>query len=193
MMNAPSILALSAGLAMDATAVSAARGFAVDQLRVRHVVRVALFFGGFQALMPLLGWFLGDAFGPLVAAWDHWIAFGLLSAIGGKMLWDARSAQGAESAAATTGDDLFGTRVLLLLAIATSIDALAVGVTLPMLGAPMAFSLVSIGLVTAALSALGVVAGRRLGGALGPRLDAFGGLVLLALGAKILMEHLGVL
>ena len=193
MMNAPTILALSAGLAMDATAVSAARGFAADALRVRDVLRVALFFGGFQALMPWLGWLLGDAVGPWVTAWDHWIAFVLLGAIGGKMLWEARSEPAVECGAASKCDDLFGTRVLLLLAVATSIDALAVGITLPMLGAPMAFSLASIGLVTAGLCALGIVAGRRFGSLLGRRLDAFGGLVLIGLGTKILLEHLGML
>ncbi len=193
MMNAPTILALSAGLAMDATAVSAARGFAAEALRLRDVIRVALFFGGFQALMPWLGWLLGDAFGHWVTAWDHWIAFGLLGAIGAKMLWETRSQPALECCAAAKCDELFGTRVMLLLAIATSIDALAVGITLPMLGAPMAFSLACIGLVTAALCALGIVAGRRFGSLLGRRLDAFGGLVLIGLGTKILLEHLGLL
>lgn len=176
---------------MDATAVSAARGFATDALRIRDILRVALFFGGFQALMPLFGWFLGDAFGALVAAWDHWIAFVLLGAIGGKMLWETWSEPASEASPTSKTGDLFGTRVMLVLAVATSIDALAVGITLPMLGAPMVFSLVSFGVVTAALSALGIVAGRRFGNALGRRLDALGGLVLIALGTKILIEHLG--
>lgn len=194
-MNALTILTLSVGLAMDAMAVSAARGFAAPSLRARDVLRVALFFGGFQALMPLCGWFLGSAFGTLVSAWDHWIAFVLLGAIGAKMLWEARpipheARADSPTPRAASNDELFAPRVLVVLAIATSIDALAAGITLPLLGAPLLVSVVSIGLVTAALSALGIVAGRRFGDVLGRRLDVFGGLVLIALGTKILVEHL---
>jgi len=187
-MNALTILTLSVGLAMDATAVSAARGCAAQSVRARDVLRVALFFGGFQALMPGIGWLLGNSMGSAVGAWDHWIAFGLLGAIGGKMLWEARGAAEAEPAAPSV--DLFATRVLLLLAVATSIDALAAGITLPLLDAPLLFSLASIGVITALLSALGMLVGRRFGSVLGRRLDAFGGLVLVALGTKILFEHL---
>lgn len=198
-MTTLTILTLSVGLAMDAMAVSAARGFAAPALRVRDVLSVALFFGGFQALMPLIGWFLGDAFGSVVSAWDHWIAFVLLGAIGAKMLWEARTLPDAEPSAeggaqqAASGPDLFAPRVLVVLAIATSIDALAAGITLPLLGAPLLVSVASIGFVTALLSALGIVAGRRFGDVLGRRLDVFGGLVLMALGTKILVEHLGLL
>lgn len=212
---------------MDATAVSAARGMAAAKLRARHVALVALFFGGFQALMPLIGWIVGTRVGPLVRLWDHWIAFALLGAIGSKMLWEAYSegagrgaagdqadktnaesagpgaqptSQGAPShASAAQGDparglrersDLFGYKVMLLLAIATSIDALAVGITLPMLNAPFVLSLLTIGVTTAVLSALGLFAGRRFGAVLGQRLDVIGGLTLIGLGAKILVEHL---
>lgn len=188
-MNALAILTLSVGLAMDATAVSAARGCAARAVRTQDVLRVALLFGGFQALMPGLGWFVGESLGSVVRAWDHWIAFGLLGGIGAKMLWDARS-QLDHGCPELGSKELFATRVLVLLAIATSIDALAAGITLPMLGAPMLFSLVSIGVITALLSALGMLVGRRFGKKLGRRLDAFGGLVLLALGTKILLEHL---
>lgn len=189
-MNALGILTLSVGLAMDATAVSAARGCAARAVRVQDVLRVALLFGGFQALMPGIGWFVGESLGSAVRAWDHWIAFGLLGAIGGKMLWEAREGAVAAAPAPGSDGDVFATRVLVLLAIATSIDALAAGITLPMLGAPMLFSLASIGVITAVLSALGMLVGRRFGGMLGRRLDAFGGLVLVGLGTKILCEHL---
>lgn len=191
-MNLPTIMAISVGLAMDAMAVSAARGFAAQSVRLRDVVRVALFFGGFQALMPLLGWFLGDAVGPLVAVWAHWIALALLGIIGAKMLWEAW-AKSKTSPVVATNDELFDSRVLLLLAIATSIDALAVGITLPMLGAPMLLSLACIGTVTAALSALGLLVGRRLGATLGRGLDALGGLILIALGVKIVLDRLDLL
>src|SRR5687768_4897074 len=110
-----SILTLAAGLAMDATAVAAARGFAARSIGVREVLLVALFFGGFQALMPLLGYLLGAQLGAIAAEWDHWIAFVLLSGIGIKMLWEARGGEAIEARS-----DLFAWRVLLILAIATS-------------------------------------------------------------------------
>jgi manganese efflux pump family protein len=181
------ILLLALGLAMDATAVAAARGLAVPSIRARHVVLVAVFFGGFQALMPVIGWLLGSRIGPAVEAWDHWIAFGLLAFLGGKMIWEAR---GGDRDQEDTEGDHFALRSMLVLAIATSIDALAVGVTLPMLNAPFALSIVTIGVITALLSAAGLFAGRRFGAILGKRLDLAGGLVLIALGFKILFEHL---
>lgn len=190
-MSFGAILCLALGLAMDATAVSAARGLAAPRLLPRHVALVALLFGGFQALMPLIGWVVGSRVGPHVQAWDHWIAFVLLAGIGGKMLWEARGADdaapGDQPAAAA---DPFGLRVLLVLAVATSIDALAAGFTLPMLSAPFLLSLATIGVTTALLSACGLFAGRRFGALLGKRLDLAGGLVLVGLGAKILVEHL---
>jgi putative Mn2+ efflux pump MntP len=177
---------LAVGLAMDATAVSATRGLATPRVLPRHALLVATFFGGFQALMPLIGWVVGSRVGPLVQAWDHWVAFVLLSAIGGKMLWESRSA-GAE---APGERDLFGFKVMLFLAVATSIDALAVGITLPLLHAPLVLSLVTIGLTTAVLSVVGLFAGRHFGARLGPRLDFAGGLVLIGLGVKILVDHI---
>lgn len=182
------ILLLAVGLAMDATAVAGARGLAATRIRLRDAALVATLFGGSQALMPLVGWLVGRRVGPLVEAWDHWIIFALLGAIGGKMLWESRP--GAASDAVRPGDDVFDLRVLLVLAVATSLDALAVGVTLPMLRAPLALTLGTIGVVTAALSVLGLYAGRRFGAALGRKLDAVGGLVLIGLGGKILAEHL---
>jgi putative Mn2+ efflux pump MntP len=182
------ILLLALGLAMDATAVAAARGLAAPRLRLRHVALVASLFGGFQALMPVIGWLVGRRVGPLVERWDHWIIFALLGGIGGKMLWEARETPD-ESVPRSDGD-VFDLRVLLLLAVATSIDALGVGVMLPMLHAPLLLSVVTIGVTTALLSALGLYAGRRFGSALGRKLDAAGGLVLIGLGCKILYEHL---
>jgi putative Mn2+ efflux pump MntP len=183
-MGLGSLLLLAVGLSMDAMAVAAARGLATPHLRPRHALLVAVYFGGFQALMPLVGWLVGRQVGPWLEAWDHWIAFGLLALLGVKMLWEARHQE------APGPGDLYGTRVMLALAVATSIDALAVGVTLPMLGAPLVLSLVTIGATTALLSALGLYAGRRFGAMLGARLDVAGGLVLIGMGVKILVEHL---
>jgi putative Mn2+ efflux pump MntP len=185
-MSFGAIVVLALGVAMDAAAVSAVRGLAVPAIRPSHCLRVALFFGGFQALMPAIGWALGAAVGPAIGAWDHWVAFALLSGIGGRMLWDARRDADDD---APTGDP-FATRAMLGLAIATSIDALAVGVTLPMIGAPPALSIATIGVVTALLSIAGLFAGRAFGAVLGRRLDAVGGVVLIALGVKTLVGHL---
>lgn len=187
-MSFTAIVFLALGLAMDATAVSAARGLAIPAIRARHVLLVAGFFGGFQALMPVIGWLLGARIGPLVQAWDHWIAFVLLAFVGGKMLWEAREAGEDQREKGTV--DPFALRSMLVLAIATSIDALAVGITLPMLNAPFVLSVVTIGVVTAFLSAVGLFAGRRFGAMLGKRLDLAGGVVLIGLGFKILFEHL---
>jgi putative Mn2+ efflux pump MntP len=173
---------------MDAMAVSAARGLSVQRIRARHVALVAAFFGGFQALMPLIGWLLGSSVGRFIAAWDHWIVFLVLGGIGGKMLWEAL--QPPDDDARPNEAEAFGLKVLLLLAIATSIDALAAGFTLPFLGAPLGVSLATIGITTACLSALGLFAGHRFGAALGSRLDALGGVVLIGIGVKTLIEHL---
>lgn len=182
-----SILFLAVGLAMDATAVAAGRGLSVPRVLPKHVVLVMILFGGFQAFMPFLGWLIGARVGAAVHAWDHWIAFVLLGAIGGKMLWEAI---GGEAEKERGENDPFALRVLLILALATSVDALAVGVTLPLLDAPFLLTLVTIGVTTAVLSALGLFAGRHLGAMLGKRLDIFGGILLIGLGTKVLVEHL---
>lgn len=181
-MTFPAILLLACALAMDAAAVSASRGMAASRLLPRHAFTVAAFFGGFQALMPLVGWLVGSRVGPLLGGWDRWIAFVLLSGIGVKMLWEARA-----PGEAPRDEKLFGFRVMLLLAIATSVDALAAGFTLSLVGAPLLVSVVTIGVVTAILSVAGLLAGRRFGALLGQRLDAAGGLVLIGLGIKNLI------
>jgi putative Mn2+ efflux pump MntP len=188
-MNFGGILLLAFGLSMDAMAVAAARGLAVQRVRVRHVALVAAFFGGFQALMPLLGYLLGNRIGPAIAAWDHWVVFAVLAGIGAKMLWEALRHDEAEVAPSEA--DAFGLRVMLVLAIATSIDALAAGFALPLLGAPLLLSISVIGIMTALLSGLGLLVGHRFGAALGRRLDILGGLVLIGLGVKTLVQHLG--
>jgi manganese efflux pump family protein len=182
-----SIMLLAFGLSMDAMAVAAARGMIVRRVRPRHVLLVAGFFGGFQALMPLFGWLLGSRVGKSIEAWDHWLIFALLGGIGGKMLWEAFH---GDEQQVLTESEAFGLKVMLLLATATSVDAFAAGVALPLMNAPLGVSLLAIGLTTAMLSALGLFAGHRFGAALGSRLDALGGLVLIGLGTKTLFEHL---
>jgi manganese efflux pump family protein len=182
------ILLLAFGLSMDAMAVAATRGLLVKRIELRHVALVAGLFGGFQALMPLFGYLLGNQVGKAIQAWDHWLIFAVLGAIGGKMLWEAFRHDAAPDSLSET--EAFGLKVMVMLAIATSIDALAAGFTLPLLGAPLGVSLLSIGVTTAVLSAAGLFAGHRFGAALGSRLDAVGGLVLIGIGIKTLIEHL---
>lgn len=189
-MSAAAIFVLAFGLAMDAMAAAAARGLAAARVGWRDVALVAALFGGAQAVMPLIGWQLGDRIGPAAAAWDHWIAFVVLSGLGGKMLWEARKVGADDDDAAPAGTNPFGLRLLLLLALATSIDALVAGVTLPIVRAPLWPTIGTIGVVTAVLSGIGVVVGGRLGAMFGRRLDALGGVLLIGLGTKILIEHL---
>jgi len=174
-------IALAIGLAMDATAVAATRGL---RPRRGEALLLAALFGGFQAGMAALGWLLGDYGGRYVAAWDHWIAFGLLVAIGGKMLWEARRT-GEDAPPARTGAVLY-----LGLAVATSIDAGAAGITLPLLGVAPWLALALIGGVTAVLTVAGYRAGNALGRRVGSRLEIVGGVVLIAIGVKVLVEHL---
>jgi putative Mn2+ efflux pump MntP len=186
-----SALALAFGLAMDATAVSAARGLAGR--RPRELVVLPALFGGFQAGMAALGWLAGRWAGPYIERWDHWVAFGLLVAIGGKMLVDAwrdgrgdsRREPGADHAAPPATLALY-----LGLALATSIDAAAAGLTLPLVPVAPWLALALIGGVTAACSASGYLAGRVAGERFGARLAALGGLVLIGIGVRLLAQHL---
>jgi manganese efflux pump family protein len=189
-MSSFSVFVLAVGLAMDATAIAGARGLAATKVRLRDALLVALFFGGFQGAMPILGWSAGAAFAARIAGWGHWVAFVLLAGIGGKMLHEARATVDAsESTSATPRGDVFGLKVLALLAIATSIDALAAGIPLALAGVNLAGACATIGIVTAALSFAGVLAGHRFGARLGKRLEVLGGLVLIGLGVKALLDH----
>lgn len=178
-----SALLLALALAMDATAVAAARG--MGQRRGRDAVLMSLLFGGFQAGMAAIGWVGGRYALRWIEAWDHWIAFGLLALLGGRMIIGAL--RGGDDDEAPKAD---GIGTLLVLSIATSIDALAAGLTLELVGAPPPVTLALIGVVTAVLSAIGYLAGRRLGAHLGERLEIIGGVALIAIGIKILVDHL---
>ena len=182
-----SVLAIAVGLAMDATAVSVATSVTLRRVSGRHVFRFAFHFGLFQAVMPVLGFLAGRQLHGVIARWDHWVAFALLAAIGGKALWDAR--QSGEEQADAAVDPTRGWR-LVALSVATSLDAMAVGLSFAMLGVSIWMPSVVIGLVTAALSAAGMLLGARLGARLGQRLRSVGGLVLVAIGVQILASHL---
>jgi putative Mn2+ efflux pump MntP len=173
-------IGLSFGLAMDATAVSAARGLAGH--RRRELVILPLVFGGFQSLMSLLGWVFGSWAGEYIRAWEAYVACGLLVLIGGKMIYEAwRSDDETEQVPGTVA-------VYLGLGVATSIDAAVAGLTLPMLSVEPWLSVLLIGAITAACSAIGYAAGRALGGKLGARLEVLGGVVLIALGISMLFR-----
>lgn len=187
-MSIASLFALAVALAMDAFAVALVTGLALRPLRLAQLVRMSLCFGLFQALMPILGWSLGKAVYRSIATYDHWIAFVLLAFVGGKMLVEALYKKGENQPTATDGTRGIS---LLILAIATSIDALAVGLSLSMLGVSIAFPALVIGLVCIGFTAAGMVLGRRIGALWGPRVEIFGGLVLIGIGIKILVEHLG--
>ncbi len=181
-----SILLLALGLSMDALAASVASTKRIAGGPLRRALSLGVVFGLFQAAMPLLGYGIGAKLGPLAQRWDHWIAFVLLAGIGGKMLFDAiRGGDEAEDGAPSERASLV---VLLALGLATSIDAFAVGITLPMLHAPFVLSIVTIGVTTFVLSAAGSLAAKRVTSA--KAFEVLGGLVLVGLGGKILVEHL---
>jgi len=194
-MSFAEILLLAAALALDAAAVAAARGLGASRVRLRDAVLVGAMFGGFQAGMPAIGYALGAGFGTYAQAWDHWIAFALLALVGLNMVRGAIKARQAEDEAGDdVADSAFSVVKLLPLALATSIDALAAGVSLPMAGAPLGKSIATIGAVTFATSAAAALAARKLGAALGEtiekRLGLVAGLVLCVLAVKVPIDHI---
>ena len=182
---------IAVGLSMDAFAVSVCKGLGMKRLDMGQALVIALFFGGFQALMPLAGWALGSGFQSYIEPVDHWIAFALLAFIGGKMLYDAFHEEDGDEPVAgeAAGLDL---KEILMLAIATSIDALAVGVSFAFLQVDIVPAISLIGVITFALSLVGVAAGHQFGARFEKPATIVGGLVLILIGLKILLEHLGV-
>lgn len=182
------LLLVSVGLAADAFAVSIGKGLQLRRLRPGVVLAIALTFGVFQAAMPVIGYLLGSGLSDTVSEFDHWIAFGLLAAIGGKMIWEALTGDDEDE----PEEDAVPVRELLLLGLATSIDALAAGVGLAFLDVDIVLAAVLIGVVTFGLSVVGVVLGHRAGKALRGPAEIVGGVVLIAIGTRVLLTHLGV-
>jgi putative Mn2+ efflux pump MntP len=179
------LLGIALGLAMDAFAVSIATGLSLSPVTPRHTFRIAFHFGLFQFLMPIAGWLLGREAAGRIHAWDHWVAFGLLGYVGGKMLFEAW--RGRDEKVAGTKTDPTRGWSLVTLSIATSLDALAVGFSMALLDVSVWGASVVIGIVAATLSAVGMSFGSRLGRRWGRWAEAVGGIVLLAIGAKILL------
>lgn len=181
-----SIILIAFGLSADAFAVSVSSGMTLKGVKVQDAVRIATFFGGFQAFMPVIGWLAGMGFREMIAIFDHWIAFSLLAFIGGKMIYEAWYADEDE-------DNLRDTRnlyTLLLLAIATSIDALAVGLGFSLLSISISLPVILIGVITFMMSFCGVFLGKKFGEWFANQVEIIGGCILILIGTKILLEHL---
>jgi putative Mn2+ efflux pump MntP len=189
MMNALILTALAASLAMDAFTVSISYGCHGKKIRWKHTLLIAGSFGLFQMLMPLAGWAAGELAAPLIRRFDHWIAFGLLTAIGIKMGWEF-FLPGKEERDCEYGEFRLSLRRLLVLSVATSIDALAAGISLIPLGLEPVTSSAVIGLFTFGICLFGVRMGCSIQKRIGKTMDLAGGLILIAIGTKILVEHL---
>ena len=183
------LLLIAVGLSLDAFAVAIGKGLGMTRLNGGQALIIAVFFGGFQALMPLLGWALGVQFEQFVSAVEGWIAFGLLAFIGAKMIWDAFHEGDGED----DGEFKIDLRELVLLAIATSIDAFAAGVAFAMMDVDIVFSVAVIGCVTFVFSLVGVVIGHQFGNRWERPSTVVGGVILIAIGLKVLLESFGVL
>ena len=182
------ILLLGIGLSMDAFAVSICKGLSTKKLQFKHYLIIGAWFGGFQALMPTIGYFLGATFEQYITAFDHWVAFVLLAAIGANMIKESFSKEESET------NSSFAFKTMLLMALATSIDALAVGITfalLPDVNVPLAVCL--IGVTTFVCSAAGLKIGNLFGLRYKAKAELAGGIILILIGLKILLEHLGVI
>jgi putative Mn2+ efflux pump MntP len=178
-MDIISIIFIAFGLAMDAFAVSVTSGITIKQLKVRNALRIALFFGAFQAFMPVIGWLAGLSLRAIISSVDHWIAFGLLFFVGCKMIYESLKLESGERTV-----NPLDVSILLMLSVATSIDALAVGVSFAFLKVSIATPVVIIGVVA------GVYIGDRFGHFFDKKIEIAGGLILIGIGLKILIEHL---
>jgi len=203
-MDILSIVLIAVGLSMDAFAVSVTNGIIIKELKAGHALKIGLYFGAFQALMPLIGWMAGFQFKDYITNIDHWIAFGLLAIIGGKMI---KEAYDCDEEAETT-EDMCEVAVsnqgtvcenplrmgrLLVLAVATSIDALAVGISFAFLKVSIIWSSLLIGLITLVICFIGVFVGNKFGGLLKKKAEIVGGIILICIGLKILLEHTGII
>ncbi len=186
---------IAVGLSMDAFAVAICKGLSVPRVKPTHAIITGAWFGGFQGLMPLIGYLLGTGFADMIKSIDHWVAFVLLSIIGGNMIREALSGEDEteEGCDCEKKADGFGVKSMFPMAVATSIDALAIGVSLAFLDVKIAPAITFIGVITFVLSALGVVVGNVFGSRFKSKAELAGGIVLVGMGVKILLEHLGIL
>ncbi len=181
------IILLSIGLGMDAFAVAICKGITMKKMNWKKAFIIGLYFGGFQALMPILGYFLGTTFENVIINLDHWVAFILLGIIGGNMIKESFSKE------CDNFDDDVSFKTMILLAIATSIDALAIGITFAFLKVDLIFAISIIGIITFILSIIGTKIGNKFGDKYEKKAELIGGIILILLGTKILLEHIGIL
>ncbi|RGF57494.1 manganese efflux pump [Roseburia sp. AF34-16] len=186
------LLLMGAGLSMDAFAVSICKGLSMRKVNKKQCLVIGLFFGGFQALMPFIGWVLGSQFEQYITSIDHWIAFILLGFIGGKMVVEAIREKD-EAVEVRKMDPPLDLKEMFILAIATSIDALAVGITFAFLQVPIVEAVSIIGITTFVISVIGVYVGNFFGNRYKKKAELAGGIILILIGVKILLEHLGIL
>lgn len=179
------IILIAIGLSLDAFAVSITSGVTINNLKVRHAFKIAAFFGIFQAIMPLIGYLAGISLNKYITSYDHWIAFGLLAFIGGKMIYEGFQIEKCEM-----DKDCLNSVTLLILAIATSIDALAVGVVFSSLSLSIIIPVIIIGLITFVICFAGVYIGDKFGSFFEKKMELIGGAVLILIGLKILIEHI---
>ena len=190
-MSIVELFLIGVGLSMDAFAVAVCQGLCMPKLNLRQGGVSALYFGGFQALMPLIGWFLGSQFAGYLQSFDHWVAFVLLALIGGNMVREALSPEEEETSCAVNSK--LDHKKLFMMAVATSIDALAIGVAFAFMDVLILPAVSLIGCTTFCLSLVGVVVGNFFGSRYKKRAELTGGIILILLGVKILLEHLGIL
>lgn len=183
------LLLLSIGLGMDAFAVSVCKGISMKKMDWKKACIVGLYFGGFQALMPVIGYFLGTSFQFIITNIDHWVAFVLLGIIGGKMIQEAFQKDKDEEEYSSD----VSVKTMLILSVATSIDALAVGITFAFLNVNLLLAITFIGLITFVLSVVGTKIGNRFGDKYKGKAEFIGGIILILIGFKILFEHLGII
>ena len=186
------LLLMGVGLSMDAFAVSICKGLSMRKVNKKQCLVIGLFFGGFQALMPFIGWVLGSQFEQYITSIDHWIAFILLGFIGGKMVVEAIREKD-EAGEVGKMDPPLDLKEMFILAIATSIDALAVGITFAFLQVPIVEAISIIGITTFVISVIGVYVGNFFGNRYKKKAELAGGIILILIGVKILLEHLGIL
>lgn len=199
-MGIAELFILAVGLSMDAFAVSVCKGLAAKRISVKQMILTGVWFGGFQALMPVIGYLLGQAFAGAIKKYDHWVAFVLLVIIGGNMIREAfadeytdEDSSDKNSGEKGSGKDCFGVKIMFVMAVATSIDALAVGITFAFLQVNIFIAVAMIGATTFTLSFVGVKIGNVFGAKCEKKAELSGGIILILIGLKILLEHLGIL
>ncbi|MEN6626724.1 MAG: manganese efflux pump MntP family protein [Candidatus Sumerlaeia bacterium] len=180
------LIGIAVGLSMDAFAVAVACSLMLRQVKLRQVFRLAFHFGLFQAMMPMIGWIIGQGAAHYITGYDHWVAFGLLAFVGGKAIYEAIYGEDEEE---NRADPTRGMS-LVIFSLATSIDALAVGLSLAIIGVDIIYPAAMIGIICAVITTIGMMIGTKVGGHFGQRVEILGGLVLIGIGLKILVAHL---